>query len=211
MSIPPTCIAWRSSISGRSSVATTPLKPSAEPKQTGETRVDVRVPAKQPYMIMGYMPKVGWADEAWEPYALYVASSVLDGGSSARLSRKLVRGSAIAASASASYGAYARLPGMFLLTGTPTDGHTTAKLEQALRDEVERLRTDLIDEAELKRVVTQAVASKVYEADSLFNQAMEIGVLETVGLDWRLIDKEIAALKAVTPSRCAGRAALPDR
>ena len=176
-----------------------PLKPAAEPRQTGETRVEVRVPAKQPYLLMGYKtPKVGWAVEDWEPYALFVASSVLDGGSSARLSRKLVRGSGIAASAGASYGAYGRLPGMFVLDGTPTDGHTVAEVEQALRAEVESLRSDLIDEAELKRIVTQAVASKVYEADSLFSQAMDIGVLETVGLDWRLLDKEIAAIKAVT-------------
>ena len=30
---------------------------------------------------------------------------------------------------------------------------------------------------------------------------MEIGVLETVGLDWRLLDKELAAIKAVTPEQ----------
>jgi zinc protease len=179
-----------------------PLKPAAEPKQTGETRVEVRVPARQPYLLMGYKtPMVGWTEEDWEPYALYVASSVLDGGESARLSRKLVRGSGIAASAGASYGTYGRLPGMFVLDGTPTDGHTVAEVEQALRAEIERLRNELIDPAELKRIVTQAVAGKVYEADSLFNQAMEIGVLETVGLDWRLLDKELAAIKAVTPEQ----------
>ena len=178
-----------------------PLKP-AEPRQTGETRVEVRVPARQPYLLMGYKtPNVGWTEEDWEPYALYVASSVLDGGESARLSRTLVRGSGIAASAGASYGTYGRLPGMFVLDGTPTDGHTVAEVEQALRAEIERLRNELIDPAELKRIVTQAVAGKVYEADSLFNQAMEIGVLETVGLDWRLLDKELAAIKAVTPEQ----------
>jgi zinc protease len=90
---------------------------------------------------------------------------------------------------------------MFLLDGTPTDGHTVAELEQALRQAVARVRDELIDPAELKRVVTQAVADKVYEADSLFNQATEIGVLETIGLDWRLSTTEIDALKAVTPEQ----------
>ncbi|MCB1802572.1 MAG: insulinase family protein [Gammaproteobacteria bacterium] len=179
------------------------LKPAAEPQQQGETRVEVRVPARQPYLLMGYKtPIVGSADiEPWEPYALYVLSSVLDGGESARLSRELVRGSGIAASAGAQYGPYSRLPGIFLLDGTPTDGHTTAEVEQALRSQVERLRNDLIEADELKRIVTQAVASKVFEADSLFNQAMEIGILETVGLDWRLIKTEIDSIKAVTPEQ----------
>jgi zinc protease len=179
-----------------------PLKPAVEPSQVGETRVEVRVPAKQPYLLMGYKtPIVGQSEEPWEPHALYVLSSVLDGGDSARLSRQLVRGSGIAASAGAEYGSYARLPGMFLLSGTPTDGHTVAEVEQALREQVATVRDHLIDEKELKRVVTQAVASKVYQADSLFYQAMEIGVLETVGLDWRLIESEIEALKSVTPEQ----------
>ncbi len=179
-----------------------PMKPAAEPKQVGETRVEVRAPARQPYVLMGYKtPIVGSSEEPWEPYALYVLSSVLDGGDSARLSRQLVRGTGIAASAGADYDNYSRLPGMFLLDGTPTEGHTAGELEQALRREVAMLREQLIDEQELKRVVTQAVASKVYQADSLFYQAMEIGMLDAIGLDWRLTESEIDALKAVTPEQ----------
>jgi zinc protease len=178
------------------------LKPVAEPPQSGETRVEVRVTARQPYLLMGYKtPIVGRAEQPWEPYALHVLANVLDGGDSARFSRDLVRGTEIAASAGAEYGAYSRLPGVFLLDGTPTDGSSVLELEHALRQEIARVREELIDEAELKRVVTQAVASKVYQADSLFYQAMEIGMLETIGLDWRLTQTEIDALKAVTPEQ----------
>jgi zinc protease len=88
-----------------------------------------------------------------------------------------------------------------------------AEVETALRETVAKLRDELIDEAELKRIVTQAIAGKVFEADSLFAQAMEIGVLETIGLDWRLINKEIDALKAVTPEqvRTVAQRYLVDR
>jgi zinc protease len=179
-----------------------PQKPVVEPPQRGETRIEVRVPARQPYLLMGFKaPVVGQAGEEWEPYALYVLSSVLDGGNSARLSRDLVRGSGVAASAGASYSPYSRFSGMFLLDGTPTDDHSVAEVESALRAEVERLRTELVEPEELERIVTQAVASKVFEADSLFAQAMEIGVLETIGLDWRLIKTEIDAIRAVTPEQ----------
>ena len=90
---------------------------------------------------------------------------------------------------------------MFLLSATPTDDSSVAEVEQALRDQVRRARDELIDAAELERVVTQAVAGKVFEADSLFYQAMEIGMLETIGLDWRLAKQEVARLKAVTPEQ----------
>lgn len=177
-------------------------KVPAEPPQRGETRVEVKVPARQPYLLMGYKtPVVGHTEEPWEPHALFVLSSVLDGGNSARLARELVRGKGIAASAGADYDAYSRLPGMLLLDGTPRDGHSIAEVEAALREAVARLRTELIDEAELERVVTNAIASKVFKADSLFAQAMEIGMLETIGLDWRLLEGEIDALKAVTPEQ----------
>ncbi len=177
-------------------------KPVAEPPQPGLTRVEVAVPARQPYLLMGYKtPILGTADETWEPYALYVLSSILDGGSSSRLSREVVRGSGIATSAGADYDIYARLPGMLTLDGTPTEGRSVAELEAALRAQVERLKQEPVSAAELARVVTGAVAGKVYQLDSVFYQAMQIGMLETIGLDWRLADEEVARIRAVTPEQ----------
>jgi zinc protease len=174
-------------------------KPVVEPPQRGTTRVEVAVPARQPYLVLGYKtPIVGTAAQDWEPYALYVLSAILDGGESARLSRELVRAAAIAASAGADYDIYSRLPGMLTLSGTPTDEHTVADLEQALRGQVERLQSELVAPDELERVVTSVVASKVYQLDSVFYQAMEIGMLETIGLDWRLTLDEVERIRAVT-------------
>ncbi|PVV10161.1 MAG: peptidase M16, partial [gamma proteobacterium symbiont of Ctena orbiculata] len=50
----------------------------------------------------------------------------------------------------------------------------------------------------MERVRNQIIAAKVYEKDSVFYQAMLIGQLETVGLDWRLADEYVGHLKAVT-------------
>jgi len=38
----------------------------------------------------------------------------------------------------------------------------------------------------------------VYELDSLFYQAMKIGMLETIGLDWQLFDQYLDNIKMVT-------------
>ncbi len=53
-------------------------------------------------------------------------------------------------------------------------------------------------EQELQRIKTQVVAGAVYERDSLFYQAMQIGMLETIGLDWRLSDQYVENIQAVT-------------
>ena len=150
-------------------------------------------------MAMGYkVPVLRHTEADWEPYALYVLSSILDGGASARLQSELVREQKLAASASAQYNPYSRLPSLFLFDATPLDGHTIADMERAIRTQIARLQNELVSADELKRVVTQAVASKVYEADSMFYQAMELGMLQTVGLDYRLLDGELDRIRAVT-------------
>lgn len=177
-------------------------KPRQEPEQRGEKRLTVKAPAKEPYLIIGYKtPALGHADDPWEPYALEMLASVLDGGSSSRFSRELVRGERIAASAGASYSAFSRLSGMLLLDGAPAAGRSIEELEQALLAQVERLRTEPVADDELARIRSQLIAAKVYEKDSVFYQAMQLGQLETVGLGWELVDEYVDRLSAVTPEQ----------
>jgi zinc protease len=179
-----------------------PPKIQPEPDQLGEKRLVVKAPAQEPYLLMGFKaPALLDADEPWEPYALEVLSSVLDGGSSARFSRELVRGSQVAASASTSYSAFGRLPGMFMLSGVPAKGQTVEQLEAALLAQIERVQTELVDVQEMERVRNQLIAQKVYELDSLFYQAMVLGQLETVGLGWELADTYVDELAAITPEQ----------
>jgi zinc protease len=176
-----------------------PPKPQKEPRQLGSTRILVKAPARQPYLLLGYKtPVLVEAAQDWEPYALEMLAAILDGGSSARLSRTLVRGERIAADADADYSAYTRLPAMLTLDGVPTPGHDIADLETALRAEIEKLRTERVDEEELARVRAQVVAGKIFEQDSMHYQALQIGLLETIGLDWRMADEHVERLKQVT-------------
>ena len=177
-------------------------KKGGEPLQRGEKRVRVKAPAKEPYLLLGYKATaIGHSEEQWEPYALEMLASVLDGGSSSRFSRELVRGKRVAASAGASYSAFTRLPGMLLIDGIPAKGRSVAELEQALLAQIDRLREDPVAEDELERIRTQLIAAKVYEKDSVYAQAMQLGRLETVGLGWPLVDEYVEHLSRVTPEQ----------
>jgi zinc protease len=170
-----------------------------EPPQHGERRVTVRLPAEVPVLLMGYKtPVLRTSDEPWRAYALEVLANVLDGGDSSRLSRELVRGKAIAASAGAGYDLTARHDSLFTLEGTPAQGQSVATVEQALRAQVERLHREMVSEDELSRIKAQVTSSKVYELDSVFYQAMHIGMLETVGLEWQEADRYAERINAVT-------------
>jgi zinc protease len=174
-------------------------KPRSEPPQRGSKHFTVKVPAKQPYLVLGYKtPVVGKADQDWEPYALEMLAYILDGGSSARLTNNLIRGSKLAVAADASYSAFTRLPGMLVMDAVPAPDTSLEKVQEALVLEIDRFKKELVSEAEMERVRNQIIAAKVYEKDSVFYQAMLLGQLETVGLDWRLADEYVANLKAVT-------------
>lgn len=175
------------------------LKLRPEVEQRGLRRIHVKAPAEVPYVIMGYkVPVLKTAAEQWEPYALEVLAGILDGGDSARLARELVRGQQLAAQAGAGYNLYSRMDDLLLLDGKPAPGRGIDEVEQALRAQVGALRETAVSQSELDRVKAQVVAAKVYEADSLFYQAMQLGTLETVGLNWKLHDEYVARVRAVS-------------
>ena len=166
----------------------TQLKPRIEPQQRGERRIEVNLQAKLPVIIMGYKTPVLrtlGVGESWKAYALEVLAHVLDGGDSARLSRDLIRGEEIAAQAGAGYDLIAKNESLFTLEGVPGNGRGLDAVEAALRQQIKNLQRDLVTKDELRRVKAQVTAAKVYERDSIFYQAMQIGQLETVGIDWR--------------------------
>ena len=56
----------------------------------------------------------------------------------------------------------------------------------------------MVSAEELERIKAQTIAEKVYEKDSVFYQAMQIGMLETVGLDWKLNGEYTKRIREVT-------------
>ncbi len=176
-----------------------PLKPQAEVEQLGVRKMTVKLPAKLPFLIMGYkVPVLKTAQHEWEAYALEVLAGVLDGGSSARLSSELIRGKQIAVSAGAGYSLTSRLPELFTLEATPAEGKTVWNLESALKDEIAKLQINLVDNDELQRIKAQVLAKAVYERDSGFYQAMQLGMMETVGLGWKVVDEYVDKVNQVT-------------
>ncbi len=175
------------------------VKPQDEVEQLGVRRMTVKLPAKLPYLLMGYkVPVLKTAEHEWEAYALEVLAGVLDGGSSARLSSELVRGKQLAVSAGAGYGLASRLPGLFTLEATPAAGKTVWDLEAALKNEITDLQIKLVDTVELQRIKAQVLAAAVYERDSNFYQAMQLGMLETVGLGWQKADDYVPKVNQIT-------------
>jgi len=128
--------------------------------------------------------------------------ALLDGGYSARIPTRLERGEELVSGAGASYDAFARGDSLFTISATPNTQKkkTLADVEAGIWRLLDELKTKPPTASELERVRAQVIAGLVFERDSITSQASTIGQLETVGLSWKLIDEELAALQSVTPA-----------
>jgi zinc protease len=180
------------------------IKPQTEAPQKGLRTIQVKAPAEVPYIMLGYKtPALVTAkpEDTWEPYALEVLASILDGGSSSRLTRELVRGKELVSSAGAWYSGDGRLPNLLVLAGTPAKDIKIDTVKTELLAQVERLRKELVSTDELARVKAQVIAGEIYQRDSIQHQATVLGSLETVGLGYKMMDEYVDKVLAITPGQ----------
>ncbi|MDH5359285.1 MAG: insulinase family protein [Gammaproteobacteria bacterium] len=176
-----------------------PSKPRTEFRQRGIRRIEVKAPAQLPFLSMGYkVPVINTAKQAWEPYALEVLAGVLDGGNASRLSRQLVRKQELASSVGAGYNPGSRYGELFIIEASPANGKTVKQLEKAINKQILRLHNKPVSARELERVKAQVLAAKVYQQDSVFYQAMELGMLETTGVGWRTGEQYEEKIRQIT-------------
>jgi len=166
---------------------------SIEPVQKGERRVEVQRPAELPYVAIAYhVPGVRSRDAA----PLEVLAAVLGGGRSARLYRELVYRRRLVRTVNVDYDYQSPEPTLFSVSARPLPGKSVAQVEQALLDEIERIKIDAPTERELAKARNGAEAGFVFAQDSLFYQAFLLGQFEIAG-DWRWIDEYVPAVRAV--------------
>lgn len=177
-------------------------KPEQEPPALGKKSVLIHGHAELPLLLLGYtVPGVKTAEKAWEPYALELIAGILDAGDGARLTKNLIRGGYVASGVDTYYNIYARHQTQFIVYGSPSANHSVHDLEQGLIAELNKLKTQRVDAKELQRVKNQIIAQKTFEKDSIFGQAMELGLLETTGIGWHHVDDYNKAINSITPEQ----------
>jgi predicted Zn-dependent peptidase len=152
-----------------------------EPEQQEERRVTVVFDA-EPTLRIGW--KVPSAKSEDAP-ALYMLTSILTGGRNSRLHKRLVQTERLAAGVVSSIEPGQLFPGLFTIQASPLHPHTTGELEEAIYEELERLRTDPPDERELQRVKNHLEASEVRRLRSNFGLAAQVAGSESLYGDWR--------------------------
>jgi predicted Zn-dependent peptidase len=172
-----------------------PTLVTVEPEQRGERRVEVEFDA-EPAVAIGYhKPGLGHPDDD----VFDVIEAVLTDGLTSRLYTKLVREKRLAASVSADANyPGARAPNLFVLTATPLAPHTTADVEAAVYEELERLKTEPVSRKELEKVINNLDADLIRALRSNGGLASQLALYQTVAGDWRYVLKSRDRIAAVT-------------
>jgi predicted Zn-dependent peptidase len=175
-----------------------PLSTSTvEPPQTGERRVAVQFDAA-PNLMMAFHKTA--LDDPQDP-VFEVIDSILGGGRTSRLFRKLVTGSQVASNVFTFEAPGRRFPSLFVIGGQPRDPHTTAEMEQGILEELRRLAEEPVSDQELAKVRAQIESDAVYELRGNMGLAGQLTQFAVLTGDWRNMIRRDEQLKAVTAAQ----------
>lgn len=166
-----------------------------EPPQTTERRVHVEWDAQPLLRIGWHIPAVDHEDSA--PLALL--SSLLTGGRTSRLHRRLVTEERVATSIFSSTGPGSLYPGLFQIDVTPVYPTTPAQLEQRIYEEIERIATEGPTAEEVERVINQIEAGSIRRLQSNLGLAFQLADSESLFGDWRETFRSAARFTGLQP------------
>ena len=181
----------------------------AEPEQTAARAAALPLDVSLPVWVGGYhIPRASDPDVP----ALEVLASILSGGESSRLYRRLVRRDKLAVAA----GGIAEVmedPGLFIIYAVHLPDKDQEKIRAALQDEIARVRKESVTAAELEKARNQLASAHVFGLESVEGVAQELGLARLVLGDWRrFLDgaRRYAAVTVADVRRVADRY-LADR
>ena len=172
-----------------------PRVTTIEPEQRGERRFVIEEDS-QPILMIGYHSvDVNHSDAV----ALSILSGVLFQGRTSRLYRRLVTEEQKALQIGGQNGfPGSKYPGLFIIFAIPNQGVDLADIEEAVYEELDRIREGDIDEREIERIRTNARASAIRSLSS--NQGMALGFAQAHAQrgDWRAVFRDLDIMDTIT-------------
>lgn len=166
---------------------------TTEPKQDGQKRIMVRRVGEPGVVAVAYKTPKG-LDEAH--LHIQLISGVLQGGNSSRLYKRLV---ATGMAGSLYAEDYPNIDeGLLVIYANLTANTTHEEVEKIIVEEIEKIKSELIPQEELDRVIAMAEAYQVYQRGNFFSGLSQIN--EAIALkDWKYYLEYFDRLQVITP------------
>ncbi len=132
-----------------------------------------------------------------ESYALEILLELMDGAYSSRFTTNLID-KQIAFNTFISYDTYSKENNLISIGGSPRKNISVNELKTSIMREFDNFINNGLKDNELKYTKSRLIAHNIYKFDSIFYQAMQVGVLETKGFTWQLLDQYIIDIESIT-------------
>jgi zinc protease len=181
--------------SGIKNGAKPPPMPIVEPEQRGQRSIELLHAADLPAFQEGFhVPNFKAGSDA---FALEVAGEVLGDGKSSRLYRRLVMEKRMVVEINAGFDMTSFDPNLFVLAGQMRPGVKTEDALAEIDKEIAELRDHPVSPDELQKAKNLEAAQFVFGQDSVFREAMLLGIYEMLG-DYRQVDAYLPGIEKVT-------------
>jgi predicted Zn-dependent peptidase len=169
---------------------------TVEPPQKSERRIILREKAQPMYICGFHIPQESHPDKP----ALDALAEYLGQGRTSLLYKSLVKEKKIAVQSMAFAGfPGGKYPSLFVIFSIPSKDHTNAENEAEIETLIERAKTELISNEEMKKIKARVKANLINNLSSNQGLAMQLGMAQVLMGDWRRAFHELERIEAVTP------------
>jgi predicted Zn-dependent peptidase len=166
----------------------------AEPAKSAEVRDTVYDNIQLPAVIRAYhMPAQGTKDF----YALSMLTTVLSGGESSRLTKRLVDKDKLALGVQTIPLPFED-PGLFIVFGIANFGKVPNEVENVMEDEIAKLKNELITDREFTKIRNQTETQFIQKNSTVQGKAIELANYYLFYKDAGLVNSEISRFMEVT-------------
>jgi zinc protease len=166
-----------------------------EPPQDGERRVIVRHAANLPAFAEAFhVPNYASAGDA---FALEVAGEILGDGKSSRLYKDLVIQKRMVVDVGVEFDMTSFDPGLMWVSAQMRPGVKSDDVIVEVDRQLTELRSKPVSAEELQKAKNLEQAGFVFGQDSIFREAMELGLYQMLG-NYRMVDEYLTGIDKVT-------------
>jgi len=174
---------------GEKYIRNLPVEPKQDAARVLEVKADVPLDALYKAYHVGSRTDPSY-------YAMDLIGELLGGGGSSRLFQGLVKEKKLFSNIEC-YHFGSSDPGLLLIEGKLIKGTPMTTADQAIRDELNKLNSSIIDEKELMKVKNKTESAILFEDMSLMNRASNLAMYELMG-DVALMNTELDKYLEVT-------------
>ncbi|MEA3470936.1 MAG: pitrilysin family protein [Thermodesulfobacteriota bacterium] len=170
----------------------------SEPPQEGERRAELIDDDANPKLVIGYhKPTLPSHDD----YVFDVIDGILSQGRTSRLYAKLVKETEIASEVTTVNGfPGARYPNLFVIFATPRHPHTNAEVEDAIYEELKKMKEEEVSLEELEKVKNIIKADYIRRLRTNPGLASMLAYFEATAGNYRYITSFLEVLETITPA-----------